>query len=54
MFNFSPHREKFFELFKQSAENALAGARALKEILDRYDNPNPRSSQAGHGTQVVR
>jgi uncharacterized protein len=39
MFNFSPHREKFFDLFKQSAENALAGARALKEMLDRYDNP---------------
>jgi predicted phosphate transport protein (TIGR00153 family) len=39
MFNFSPHREKFFDLFKQSAENALAGARALKEMLDRYENP---------------
>src|SRR5918999_5387088 len=39
MFNFSPHREKFFELFKHSAENALAGARALKEMLDRYENP---------------
>ena len=39
MFNFSPHREKFFDLFKQSAENALAGAKALKEMFDRYDNP---------------
>ncbi|HEX2227035.1 MAG TPA: DUF47 domain-containing protein [Candidatus Binatia bacterium] len=39
MFNFSPHREKFFDLFKQSAENALAGARALKEMLTRYENP---------------
>jgi predicted phosphate transport protein (TIGR00153 family) len=39
MFNFSPHREKFFDLFKQSAENALAGARALKEMFDCYDNP---------------
>jgi predicted phosphate transport protein (TIGR00153 family) len=39
MFNFSPHREKFFDLFKQSAENALAGARALKEMLDHYENP---------------
>jgi len=39
MFNFSPHREKFFDLFKQSAENALAGAKALKEMLDQYDNP---------------
>ena len=39
MFGFSPHKEKFFDLFKQSAENALAGARALKDMLDRYDNP---------------
>jgi predicted phosphate transport protein (TIGR00153 family) len=39
MFKFSPHREKFFDLFKQSAENALAGAKALKEMFDRYENP---------------
>jgi predicted phosphate transport protein (TIGR00153 family) len=39
MFNFSPHREKFFDLFKQSAENTLAGAKALKEMFERYDNP---------------
>jgi predicted phosphate transport protein (TIGR00153 family) len=39
MFKFSPHKEKFFDLFKQSAENALAGGRALKEMLERYDNP---------------
>ncbi|MBM4297274.1 MAG: DUF47 domain-containing protein [Deltaproteobacteria bacterium] len=39
MFNFVPHKEKFFDLFKQAAQNALDGARALKEMLDRYDNP---------------
>jgi hypothetical protein len=39
MFKFSPHKEKFFDLFKQSAENALAGARALKEMLERYEDP---------------
>ena len=39
MFNFSPHKEKFFDLFKQSAQNALDGARALKEMLEHYDNP---------------
>ena len=39
MFNFAPHKEKFFDLFKQAAENALAGARALKEMLEHYDNP---------------
>ena len=39
MFNFSPHKEKFFELFKASAQNALTGAKALKEMFDHYDNP---------------
>ncbi len=39
MFKFSPHREKFFDLFKQSAENALAGAKALQEMFEHYDNP---------------
>jgi len=39
MFNFSPHKEKFFELFKASAQNALAGAKALKEMFDHYNNP---------------
>jgi PiT family inorganic phosphate transporter len=29
MFNFAPHKEKFFDLFKEAAENALAGAKAL-------------------------
>ncbi|MBI4529221.1 MAG: DUF47 domain-containing protein [Deltaproteobacteria bacterium] len=39
MFKFNPHREKFFDLFKEAAENALAGARALKEMFETYDNP---------------
>jgi hypothetical protein len=39
MFKFVPHKEKFFDLFKESAQNALAGARALKDMLDRYENP---------------
>ena len=39
MFNFAPHKEKFFDLFKQSAQNALEGARALHEMLEHYDNP---------------
>lgn len=39
MFNFVPHKEKFFDLFKQSAQNALEGARLLKDMLDHYDNP---------------
>lgn len=34
MFNFAPPKEKFFDLFKRAAENALAGARALKEMLE--------------------
>jgi uncharacterized protein len=39
MFRFVPHKEKFFDLFKESAQNALAGARALKDMLDHYQNP---------------
>jgi predicted phosphate transport protein (TIGR00153 family) len=40
MFKFVPHKEKFFDLFKESAQNALDGARALKEMLDHYHNPH--------------
>jgi predicted phosphate transport protein (TIGR00153 family) len=39
MFNFVPHKEKFFDLFKESAQNALAGAQALQEMLDNYEHP---------------
>ena len=39
MFKFVPHKEKFFDLFKESAQNALAGARSLKDMLDHYQNP---------------
>jgi predicted phosphate transport protein (TIGR00153 family) len=39
MFKFAPHKEKFFDLFKESAQNCLTAARLLKEMLDRYENP---------------
>jgi predicted phosphate transport protein (TIGR00153 family) len=39
MFNFSPHKEKFFDLFRQSAENTAEGAKVLNEMLEHYDNP---------------
>jgi uncharacterized protein len=39
MFKFVPHKEKFFDLFKEAAQNALEGARALKDMLDHYQNP---------------
>jgi uncharacterized protein Yka (UPF0111/DUF47 family) len=39
MFNFSPHKEKFFDLFRQSAENTAEGAKVLNEMLVHYDNP---------------
>lgn len=39
MFKFNPHREKFFDLFREAAQNALAGAKALKEMFEHYDNP---------------
>jgi hypothetical protein len=39
MFKIVPRREKFFDLFKESAQNALAGAKALKEMLENYADP---------------
>lgn len=39
MFRLIPREEKFFDFFKDAAQNALAGAKALKEMLDHYDNP---------------
>jgi predicted phosphate transport protein (TIGR00153 family) len=34
MFRFVPNQEKFFDLFKESAQNALSGAKALKEMFE--------------------
>lgn len=39
MFNFVPHKEKFFDLFKESANYGLEGAKALQVMLEKYDNP---------------
>ena len=39
MFNFIPHQEKFFDLFKEAAQTVLEGAKSLKQMLDHYDNP---------------
>ena len=39
MFGFIPHGEKFFDLFREAAQNSLAGAKALKEMIDHYENP---------------
>jgi predicted phosphate transport protein (TIGR00153 family) len=38
MFKFVPNQEKFFNLFKESAQNALAGAKALREMFEQSDN----------------
>jgi predicted phosphate transport protein (TIGR00153 family) len=38
MFKFVPNQEKFFELFREAAQNALSGAKALKEMLARGDH----------------
>lgn len=38
MFKFIQNREKFFDLFKEAAQNALAGAQALEEMLDHGNN----------------
>ena len=33
-----PHQERFFDLFQADAENVLAGARLLEDMLQNYDN----------------
>jgi hypothetical protein len=49
MFNFAPHKEKFFDLFKEAAQNALAGVKMLKEMLDRYDHRRRCDAQIFRG-----
>jgi len=39
MFRLMPRQEKFFDLFKEAAQNALEGARALKEMFEHYRDP---------------
>lgn len=39
MFQSVPRQQKFFDLFKEAAQNALAGAQALKEMFDHYRDP---------------
>jgi len=46
MFKIVPRREKFFDLFKESAQNALAGAKALKEMLENYTDPQQSWNKA--------
>jgi len=37
-FPFIPREQKFFDLFEQSARNAVKAARALKELFDRWED----------------
>ena len=39
MFQSVPRQQKFFDSFKEAAQNALAGAQALKEMFDHYRDP---------------
>jgi len=39
MFRLMPRQEKFFDLFKEAAQNALEGARAIKEMFEHYRDP---------------
>ena len=36
-FGLVPHSQRFFELFEEDAKNVLAGAKLLRELMDRYD-----------------
>lgn len=47
MFRFVPHREKFFDLFNEAAQNALSGAQALKEMFEHFDNPKESWKKIG-------
>ncbi|HXG49886.1 MAG TPA: DUF47 family protein [candidate division Zixibacteria bacterium] len=38
MFKFIPNQDKFFDLFKEAAQNTLTGARALKQMFDEGQN----------------
>ncbi|MGH7828012.1 MAG: DUF47 domain-containing protein [Candidatus Binatia bacterium] len=38
MFKFIPNQDKFFDLFKDAAQNALAGAKATKEMFEQGQN----------------
>ncbi|MDR1012504.1 MAG: DUF47 family protein [Coxiellaceae bacterium] len=39
MFSLIPKEEKFFVMFNEMAKNIVAGAIAIKEMLDHFDNP---------------
>lgn len=51
-----PREEKFFDLFEQQAENVLAGARLLKDVLDDFgDLPHKRmlvEKVESHGDEI--
>lgn len=38
-FSLTPREEKFFELFEQGADNMVRAARKLKELVDKWENP---------------
>jgi uncharacterized protein len=38
MFKFVPNQTKFFDLCRESAQNALSGAKALKEMFEQGEN----------------
>ncbi len=52
-----PREEKFFELFSQQADNALEGARQLKDLLENYDNVDQKrlliEKTESHGDELA-
>jgi len=44
-FSFIPREEKFFELFEDSARNIVKAARVLKELIDTWENVEPRVAE---------
>ncbi len=44
-FSFIPREEKFFELFEESAHNIVDAAHVLKELIDTWENVEPRVAE---------
>ncbi len=44
-FSFIPREEKFFELFEDSAHNIVNAAHVLKELIDTWENVEPRVAE---------
>lgn len=56
-FKIIPHEEKFFELFKAQAENVVAAAKGLKDLLEDYSDVDQKRLKIemieNHGDEIA-